>query len=210
MVEVCPWREFDVTDKHSVAVWRDADFEAIAMRALQEVEDNGVIEFDKQCKVFGKEYQRPRGTVFFADEDMSGYKYGGGKDEPQCIVEGSAIGELLAHANRYAGADKFHGVLLNYYRDGKDSVSLHEDKDVCDDEFLGVLSISLGCCRVMGFKSKTGYTTITKEDGMVMGMCGEGFQKHIKHEIKAVRKAPVGWSASFTFRRHVSRKRKRA
>lgn len=207
--ESVPWREVYLNDEHVVALWSDSVFHAIASRALAEAEENKVIEWDKTCKLFKLEYKRPRGTAFFADKDMSGYRYGGANDKTQEIVHGSAMEDLLTHANLYAGTNKFHGVLLNYYRGGNDCVSLHSDKDVCEEEFLGVLSISLGSNRVIRFRNGASkYFPITKENGMVMGMCGKRFQTQIKHEIKRSA-SQVGWSASFTFRRHNARKRKR-
>jgi alkylated DNA repair dioxygenase AlkB len=49
---------------------------------------------------------------------------------------------------------EFHGVLLNYYRDGNDSVAWHADKDTVPGLKTEIASLSLGEERNFDFRSK--------------------------------------------------------
>ena len=79
----------------------------------------------------------------------------------------------------------FNSVLLNFYRDGKDSVSWHSD----DEAELGldpvIASLSLGTSRRFELRHRT--KTIPKaicelEHGSLLIM-GKGLQKHWQHQI---------------------------
>ena len=226
------FEEIDLTPRHVVVVCEDPPFQKLAELALQEAFAKQTIEFDKACKIFKKEYKRPRGTAFYATPGVGGYKYGGVQDVAYDIDKHPAVLDLLHHANYYAGADKFSGVLLNFYRSGKDCIQMHSDRDVCREEFLGVLSISLGATRELRFvrnENTKCKVDVGKPHGAVVAMCGAGFQDEHKHAMlrlsdekqqeleagvgdarlslqfvdKACPQIPSGpWHASFTFRRH--------
>lgn len=226
------FEEIALTPKHVVVVCEDASFQKLAELALQEAFAKQTIEFDKACKIGKIEYKRPRGTAFYATPGVGGYKYGGVQDVAYDIDKHPAVLDLLRHANYYAGTDKFSGVLLNFYRSGKDSIQIHSDRDVCREEFLGVLSISLGATRKLRFvrnEDTKCKVEVDKPHGAVLAMCGKGFQDEHKHEMRSLTKKqqqhlvasgddarvyceyvdkacpgiPSGpWHASFTFRRH--------
>ena len=218
------FQEISLTDDHMVVVCRDEKFQMLAEMALHDAFKRHVIEFDKTCKMGKMEYKRPRGTAFYAIPTLGGYKYGGVQDIAHNINDHTAVFNLLTHANQYAGPDKFTGVLLNFYRSGDDCIALHSDKDVSKDEFLGVLSISLGITRQLRFVNNSDKTRIgvDKHHGTILAMCGMGFQEAHKHEMKRYKKEPTQdsrlylehipqscteipsgpWHASFTFRRH--------
>lgn len=233
------FQEFALTPQHVVVVCEDPPFQKLAELALQEAFAKQTIEFDKDCKIGKKEYKRPRGTAFYATPGVERYQYGGVHDVAYDIDKHLAVFNLLRHANYYAGSDKFSGVLLNFYRTGKDSISMHSDRDVCREEFLGVLSISLGATRELRFvcNSNTKYKAdIGKRHGTVLAMCGSGFQDEHKHGMmkltqqqqqeqeavvgdarrffqfvdQACPEIPSGpWHASFTFRRHSKSSKKK-
>ena len=224
------FQEISLTDDHMVVVCRDEKFQMLAEMALHDAFKRHVIEFDKTCKMGKMEYKRPRGTAFYAIPTLGGYKYGGVQDIAHNINDHTAVFNLLTHANQYAGPDKFTGVLLNFYRSGDDCIALHSDKDVSKDEFLGVLSISLGITRQLRFENKSdkkGIMDVDKHHGTILAMCGNGFQdahKHgmsrhskkrreremtqdsrlyLEHIPQSCTEIPSGpWHASFTFRRH--------
>ena len=231
------FQEINLTPRHVVVVCEDPPFQKLAELALQEAFAKQTIEFDKACKIFKKEYKRPRGTAFYATPGVGGYKYGGVQDVAYDIDKHPAVLDLLRHANYYAGTDKFSGVLLNFYRSGKDSIQMHSDRDVCREEFLGVLSISLGATRKLRFvrnEDTKCKVDVAKPHGAVLAMCGKGFQDEHKHAMlglcdgqqlavggvdarvyfefvdKACPEIPSGpWHASFTFRRHSKSLKKR-
>ena len=149
------YKEIALTNDHVVVVCRDQTFQNLAELALEEVMQNNTLEYDKPCKMGKIEYKRPRGTAFYAIPKIGGYKYGGVQDVAHNINDYTAVFDLLTHANQYAGSDKFTGVLLNFYRCGNDCIRLHSDKDVSKNEFLGVLSISLGITRKLRFENKS-------------------------------------------------------
>ena len=222
------FQEIALTPRHVVVVCEDAPFQELAELALQEAFAKKTIEFDKPCKLGKLEYKRPRGTAFYGISDLGGYKYGGVQDMAYDINKHPAVLKLLAHANHYAGTDKFSGVLLNFYRSGDDCIAIHCDKDVCREEFLGVLSISLGATRQLRFvhnHDKACRVSVDKPHGAVLAMCGQGFQEEHKHEMKRFKSKHASgacdsrtylefvdkeceeikggpWHASFTFRRH--------
>lgn len=233
------FEEINLTPRHVVVVCEDAPFQELAELALQEAFAKHTIEFDKDCKIGKIKYKRPRGTAFYATPGVGGYKYGGVQDVAYDIDKHPAVLKLLRHANYYAGADKFSGVLLNFYRSGKDFIKIHSDRDVCREEFLGVLSISLGATRELRFvhnENTKCKIDVGKPHGAVLAMCGAGFQDEHKHGMrslsdkqqqelaagvgdarlcfgfvdKACPDIPSGpWHASFTFRRHSKSLKKR-
>ena len=201
------YKEIALTNDHVVVVCRDQTFQNLAELALEEVMQNNTLEYDKPCKMGKIEYKRPRGTAFYAIPKIGGYKYGGVQDVAHNINDYTAVFDLLTHANQYAGSDKFTGVLLNFCRCGNDCIRLHSDKDVSKNEFLGVLSISLGITRKLRFENKSDKkkVDVDKKHGTILAMCGKGFQEAHKHEMKRLKIKPgveSTWHASFTFRRH--------
>jgi alkylated DNA repair dioxygenase AlkB len=94
-------------------------------------------------KIFGKEILQPRLTAWFGDPGAT-YRYSGIVNEP--IPWTDALLELKARVEAIAGG-RFNSALLNYYRDGRDSVGLHSD----DEPELGknplIASVSLGVPR---------------------------------------------------------------
>lgn len=100
--------------------------------------------------VYGKEYQQPRLTQWYGDNNKS-YKYSGILMSP---LPWSSV--LLSIKNELEKNLKyeFNSVLLNLYRDGNDTVGWHSD----DEPELGlkpiIASISLGEEREFLFRSK--------------------------------------------------------
>jgi alkylated DNA repair dioxygenase AlkB len=91
--------------------------------------------------MFGRELREPRLTAWFGEAD---YTYSGrtvrASPWPSCLAS------LRARVER-AAATSFNAVLLNLYRDGRDSMGLHSD----DEPELGpdpmIASVSLGGAR---------------------------------------------------------------
>lgn len=139
-----------------------------------------------QIKMFSKTYPVPRLQYFCGDEGIKEYKY-----SRQIYPIDPWIPEVEALRNlveRITGI-KFDSCLLNYYRDGNDSISLHSDK-----EALGpgnaVATISLGASRTFHFCSvqKDPVTNMFKHrrsrlnNGDLVLMLGD-CQRLWKHEI---------------------------
>ena len=81
---------------------------------------------------------------------------------------------------------RFNSVLLNYYRDGNDSVAWHSD----DEHELGpdprIASLSLGVPRPFELKHRSlcgyGKRSLTLADGSLLLM-GYGLQRHWQHQL---------------------------
>jgi alkylated DNA repair dioxygenase AlkB len=110
---------------------------------------SGVVWQQEIAKIHGKEIPVPRLTAWFGEV---AYRYSGvyhpAAPFPSVVAPLRSLAEQLADAS-------FNTVLLNQYRDGRDSVSWHAD----DEEVLGenpvIASLSFGEERRFHFRHKT-------------------------------------------------------
>jgi alkylated DNA repair dioxygenase AlkB len=153
--------------------------------------------------VWGKSYPQPRLTAWYGDEDAR-YEYSGLELDPAPWTP-----RLLAIKTsvEQAAGSRFNSVLLNYYRDGRDSMGMHSD----DEPELGaepvIASLSLGETRTLQFKHR--YERSRKSirielcDGSLLIMRG-ATQRNWKHGIAKERRA-CGARVNLTFRRIIQR-----
>jgi len=153
--------------------------------------------------LYGREHLVPRLEYFMGDLG-SDYVYSGIRHYPAAWSKSVTIWreqiEQLTHL-------KFNGVLLNYYRSGRDYVAWHAD----DEKELGpnpnIFSISLGATRKFAFRTsperlKQGLPLeklsieLAHGDGLLMG---SGVQKNYHHGILKTARS-VGERISLTFR----------
>lgn len=149
--------------------------------------------------VWAREYRQPRLTAWYGDRGCD-YRYSGITLTPLHWTE-----VLLAVKRRVetAAATTFNSVLVNYYRDNRDSMGLHSD----DEPELGarpvIASLSLGEERTLILKHKTNRfakpVRLLLESGSLLLMKGET-QRHWKHGI-AKQPGPCGPRVNLTFRR---------
>lgn len=103
-----------------------------------------------KIKIFGRLINQPRLTAFYGDTDKE-YAYSGIVMKPIDWIE-----DLLFIKNRVEEFAKIHftSVLLNYYRDGKDSMGWHSDdeKELGQNPVIG--SVSFGESRVFQMRHK--------------------------------------------------------
>ena len=104
-----------------------------------------------EITVYGKRHRQPRLTAWYGDPGAL-YSYSGIKLHPLPWTQ--TLKALKATVESTCG-QSFNSVLLNYYRDGRDSMGMHSD----DEPELGpepvIASVSLGEERVMHFKHRT-------------------------------------------------------
>lgn len=151
----------------------------------------------QEIKMFGKLIQMPRLTAWYGDAGVN-YTYSGLKNEPnKWTKELLLIKKIIEEKLGY----KFNSVLLNLYRDGKDSMGWHKD----DEKELGpnpvICSISFGESRIFKFrheKNKKLNFDLELEDGSVLLMKGET-QHHWYHSIPKTKKV-VKPRINLTFR----------
>jgi alkylated DNA repair dioxygenase AlkB len=149
--------------------------------------------------VWGKKYLQPRLIAWYGDAGQS-YMYSGIRLEPlpwTDLLRGvKTLVESLADT-------QFNSVLLNYYRDHRDSMGFHSD----DEPELGprpvIASLSLGEERTFILKHKFDVRSkpirLKLESESLLLMKGDT-QKNWKHGIDKERR-PCGPRVNLTFRR---------
>jgi alkylated DNA repair dioxygenase AlkB len=144
--------------------------------------------------VYGKRYLQPRLTAWYGE---AGYRYSGLTLAPVPMTP--LLAELRARVEALTG-QRYNSVLLNYYRDGADSMGMHSD----DEPELGpapaIASLSLGATRTFILRHKTSKRTVKLDlpDGSLLLMAG-ALQTHWLHGINKTTK-PLGLRLNLTFR----------
>jgi alkylated DNA repair dioxygenase AlkB len=144
--------------------------------------------------VWGKQHVQPRLCAWYGE---ARYRYSGMTLEP---LPFTALQLDIKGAVELASGHRFNSVLLNYYRDERDSMGFH-----CDDEAeLGlqpvIASVSFGDPRTFILKHKRLPTTvkIALGNGSLLLMAGDT-QANWRHGIDKQRQ-PCGARVNLTFR----------
>jgi alkylated DNA repair dioxygenase AlkB len=153
--------------------------------------------------VWGKQYPQPRLTAWYGDAEAR-YEYSGLALEP--LPWTARLLAIKASVERVSGS-RFNSVLLNYYRNERDSMGMHSD----DEPELGsepvIASVSLGATRTLVFRHRSDRSRkplrIALADGSLLLMRGST-QQWWKHGIAKERR-PCGARVNLTFRRIVVR-----
>lgn len=154
----------------------------------------------------GKEYPQPRLTAWYADDPSMAYSYSGVTQVVQSWLPD--LLDLKKKIEAVTGAE-YNSVLLNYYRNGSDSVGLHAD----DEKELGtnanIASISLGETRkfqLSQYKKSPnpddvfpGYEEYELNNGSLLVMSGTT-QHYWKHTVPK-QKEIVNGRINLTFRK---------
>jgi alkylated DNA repair dioxygenase AlkB len=145
--------------------------------------------------VMGRRLPIPRLTAWHG---AAGYVYSGIRMTP--VPWTPPLLELKALAERLAG-QSFNSVLLNLYRDGRDSVSWHADNEPGLGRDPVIASLSLGAVRRFQLKHRRLPERLTLDlpHGSCLIMAG-ATQHHWLHQLPKT-KAPVGPRINLTFRR---------
>ncbi|HEY2774711.1 MAG TPA: alpha-ketoglutarate-dependent dioxygenase AlkB [Candidatus Binatia bacterium] len=168
--------------------------EAVLRRLIDESDWRG-----ETIRVWDKTYLQPRLIAWHGD-DGTGYRYSGRHHEPMPWTP--LLLDLRGRVEAAAGC-RFDSVLVNFYRDGNDSVAMHSD----DEGELGpepvIASLSLGRTRTFVMRHKTDRSQKIRRlelpSGSLLVMRGET-QRHWQHGVPKV-KAPCGPRMNLTFRR---------
>ncbi len=149
--------------------------------------------------LWGKRMLQPRLCAWHGDADAS-YAYSGLTLTP---LPFTPLLQMIKQAVEQASGHRFNSVLLNYYRDGRDSMGMHSD----DEPELGpepvIASLSLGACRSFILKHRRSKRTVKLElgDGSLLLMSG-ATQTHWLHGIHKTAR-PCGPRLNLTFRKIV-------
>ncbi len=149
--------------------------------------------------IYGKKIPQPRLIAWYGDPGQR-YSYSGIALEP--LPWTTTLVEVRERVQTLSG-EKFNSVLLNYYRDHRDSMGFHSD----DERELGptpvIASLSLGATRTFILKHKTRAelkpVRLALPSGSLLVMKGLT-QKNWKHGIDK-ETTPCGPRVNLTFRR---------
>ena len=199
----------------AVLVFINEQIQELLPPAVEYVSQKGVLKYDHEFKLI-HECIRHRGEGFFSGGDVDRYKFSKGEVIAQPLHP--TLRALLDHVNKFVPNDPFTAVFVNHYRNKFDSIGKHSDKDVEDNEQVGVVAISSGAERTVIFRPVDTSDLELKElhvatkHGQTLVMYGPMFQKKFSHAIVG-KTFKVGDPAaqvhdaddgrfSFTFRRH--------
>jgi len=152
-------------------------------------------------KMFGELKPLPRLTAWYGDAGAR-YVYSGIVNEP--LPWTTALVEVKAAVEAASGV-AFNGVLLNRYRDGRDSMGWHADDEPEFGEDPVIASASFGGTRNFQLKHKRRKelkANVELTHGSLLVMRG-GTQANWLHQIPKTAK-PVGERLNLTFRRLVT------
>ena len=140
----------------------------------------GVELRQESIRLFGKEILQPRLSALYGEQGVS-YKYSGRSFDailwPRWLEDMAKTCGMLCEA-------PFNSVLLNYYRNGTDSMGLHADNEKELGENPVIASVSFGATRKMIFRKSNSKEkqTILLQEGDLLVMKG-ALQHHWKHEL---------------------------
>jgi len=146
--------------------------------------------------LFGRTHAMPRLTCWMGE---TAYRYSG-LTHPAAPFSPTVL-EVLGVAQRLSGV-RFNGVLLNQYRDGRDSMGWHADDEASLGAAPVIASVSLGGVRRMRFKPKPHFAAepvaVDLPSGSVLIMRG-ATQANWLHAVPKTAK-PVAPRINLTFR----------
>jgi alkylated DNA repair dioxygenase AlkB len=174
-------RAFAYFQENASRDWRQIDWRQVSPETLDELAFEHIRWRQDKIKLYGKEIPLPRLTAWHGDPGAA-YTYSGIKSEPAPWTEG------LLHIRRRieeAAECRFNCVLLNWYRDGKDSLSWHADdeKELGDDPVIA--SANFGATRDFQLRHNddpAAKVTLPLEHGTLLVMKG-ALQRHWKHAV---------------------------
>lgn len=141
-------------------------------------------------KLWDKEYLTPRLTCWYGEaERIAG------------ILPWTPELQALRSAVQPLAGITFNSVLLNYYRDGNDSVAWHSDKESIMGSQPIIASVSFGQVRSFDIRSKTNHKerySVRLEHGSLLLMKA-GLQEAFEHRIAKSNK-PMKARINLTFR----------
>lgn len=147
--------------------------------------------------VFNKNHLQPRLTAFYGN-DGKPYSYSNVTMKPHFFTP------MLSKIKHFVEAEtntNFNAVLLNYYRNGNDSMGWHSDNEKELGENPIIASVTFGAERIFQLKHNTIIglkQNIKLESGSLLLMKGST-QHFWKHQIPKTTK-PVGERLNLTFR----------
>ena len=146
---------------------------------------NGVSWYRDRYNFNGKITFSPRLIDY---QGLHNYRYSGINHSPKPYhYYVSSIVEIIASLceQNDINIDGLNGCVLNYYRNGHDSISMHSDDEPCLILTTPIVGVSLGATRKMVFRSKITNKThgVCLPNGSIYIMYGRDFQKEFLHGV---------------------------
>ena len=134
--------------------------------------------------------------------------YGNGKEDTdnKSLIWTPELLEIKSRVEQQTGS-RFTSVLLNYYRDGNDSVTWHSDKDTVPGMKSEIASVSFGQVRSFDFRNKANHRikySLELGHGSLLLMKGD-LQRYWEHRIAKSNQLLKG-RVNLTFRIKVTKK----
>jgi len=170
----------------------DEEFTREAFEKLRE----GTPWEQPEIVMFGKKYPQAGFSTWHTDTGVN-YVYSGIERVAHPMTE--ILHWFRRRCETAAGA-KFNSVLVNLYRDGRDSVSWHSDNEAINGREPTIASVSLGATRRFDLRHRETKQTVKVdlEDGSLLVMSGLSQQCWVHQIAKTAR--PVGPRINLTFR----------
>jgi alkylated DNA repair dioxygenase AlkB len=148
-------------------------------------------------QLFGKTFLQPRLIAWYGDAGTS-YRYA------QTTLTAEGWTPTLAHLNDLLfekTGQRFNSVLVNWYRDGQDSMGWHSDNEPELGQAPCIASVSLGAARKFHFRTVQKphqRANIVLESGSLLLMQGDS-QARWQHQIAKSKRVQMG-RINLTFR----------
>lgn len=154
---------------------------------------------EQEITVWGKTQPQPRLMAWYGDEDAR-YSYSGIVLEP--LPWSALLDEIRRSVEQLSGA-RFNSVLLNYYRNQRDSMGMHSDDEPELGEQPVIASLSLGAERTLVMKHRHDpvqpVQRLKLASGSLLLMRGDT-QRNWKHGINKLQR-DCGPRVNLTFRK---------
>ncbi len=153
----------------------------------------------RSIRLFGRQVMQPR-LIYFAGDTNKGkiiYSYSGDSlSAHQWSVEIQQLAERISTLAKVP----FNAVLINYYRDGNDSMGWHADDEPQLGHHPQIASLTLGAQRPFKLRHQQGEThSLILQSGSLLIM-GGSLQHFWKHSLPKTRKINQG-RINLTFRK---------
>jgi alkylated DNA repair dioxygenase AlkB len=150
-----------------------------------------------KMKIYGKMVNFPRLTSWYADNEQT-YTYSGVVNIP---IPFTPLLKMIKVAAEQLCDKQFNSALLNYYRNGGDSMGWHSDDERELSENPVIASTSFGATRIFEFKhkvQKNAKVSVALNNGSLLTMQGPT-QHNWLHQVPKTAKQP-GPRINITFR----------
>ena len=186
--------------------WKTANWREFEKENLKQIHFENINWTHDQIKIFGKQTYIPRFSAWYGDSDAS-YSYSGLKLKPnfwneELLLIKNKIEKLVNVEEENSKAIKFNSVLMNWYRDGRDSMGWHRDAEKELGQNPVIASLNFGATRrflLRNVNDKTQKIEFSLTNGSLLIMAGQiqHFWQHAVPKETKIKESRI----NMTFRR---------